>query len=111
MGNFIVAVTLISLLLIFTGVNSFIVCSVCDELILLIEEENIDEAKRLWDEKKNYLSFFIRDAEIDVVSAEFNGASAKTANEDGEAESSIIDLKDAVNELMHGEKPTLHNIF
>lgn len=111
MGNFAVAVILISLLLIFTGVNSFFICSVCDELILLVDEEKIDEAKQLWDEKKDYLSFFVRDAEIDVVSAEFNGASEKIANEDGEAELSITGLKDAINELKHGEKPSLLNIF
>ena len=111
MGNFIIAVVLITLLLIFTGVNSFIISSICDELLSLVDEERIDEAKQLWEERKNYLSFFVRDAEIDVVSAEFNGASEKIANEDGEAELSITDLKDAINELKHGEKPTLANIF
>lgn len=111
MGNFIIAIILIAVLVLFTGINSFVICSVCDELLLLIDEEKIDEAKLLWEEKKDYLSLFVRDAEMDVVSAELNGAAEKISNEDGEAEFSLTDLKDAINELKHGEKPSFTNIF
>ncbi len=111
MENFIVAILLLVFIAIFAGVNSFIICDICDEMISLVENDKTEEAKKLWEDKRDYIAIFVRDAEVDVVDAEMDQASSSTANEDGEAESKKMSLVDSIKELMHGEKPNFEDIF
>lgn len=111
MGNFVVAIVILSAVMIFTAVNSVIICNLCDEMIDLADKGEIERAKELWQEKKGYLGLFIRDAEIDVVTAELSRSEQSVAIEDGEAEAAIISLKDALEELKHSECPQILNIF
>lgn len=111
MSNFICAVTLIAVVIIFSVVNSVIICNICDELTRLLDEGNVEKARDLWESKKGYLSFFIRDAEIDVVSSEAAALGESIALEDGEAELGALRFREAVEELRHGELPNIFNIF
>ncbi len=111
MNNFIIAIISVLLIFAFITINSFVICDICDDLIDYVEKEQLESAKDLWEKKKFYLSLFIRDAEIDVVTAEFNGVLEKTSIEDGESELNTTSLIDALNELKHSEKPSFNNVF
>lgn len=111
MDNFIISIILLAAVLIFTGINSFVICGMVDEITELIDNDEFEKARELWEKRRNYISLFVRDAEIDVVNAEMNASGEGKENEDGEAELSVTDLKDALSELRHGEKPSLFNIF
>ncbi len=111
MENFVISVILVSLMVIFTIFNCFYICSVCDEVIALIDENNTAEACRLWNEKRDYISIFVRDAEIDVVDSEAKALEEETPIEDGEAPASAIRFREAVMEIKDSEKPTFFNIF
>ena len=90
MSNFICAVTLIAVVIIFSVVNSVIICNICDELTRVLDEGN---------------------AEIDVVSSEAAALGESIALEDGEAELGALRFREAVEELRHGELPNIFNIF
>ncbi len=111
MGNMIIACILIAFVIIFTCVNSVIICSICDEMISLIDSGRTDDAISLFNEKRAYLAIFIRDAEIDVVSAEAEFLGESISFEDGEAEAGRMRLREAVTELKNSEKPTFQDIF
>ena len=65
MGNFILAVIMLSALIIFTGVNSFYICDVCDDIIELTDQSKFQEAVSLWEANSDYISFFVKDSDID----------------------------------------------
>ncbi len=111
MGNMIVACILIAFVVIFTCVNSYIVCNICDEMIKLIDSGKTEEAIAMWEEKKSYLSLIIRDSEIDVVSAEAELLGESISFEDGEAEQGRMRFREAISELINSEKPSFQNIF
>lgn len=111
MENTILAFILIFIVLIFTGVNSFFICEICDKLIYLAEQEDINALENLWAEKRPYLSLFIRDAEIDSAEAEIKNLQTAIAFEDGETENAKISLTDAINELKNFEKLSFENLF
>ena len=111
MGNFICAVVILSLVVIFTGVNSIIICDICDDMISLAEAENFDELSHIWGQSRGYLSLFIRDAEIDVVDAEIKKVESEVPFEDAEAATDIISLKDAILELRYSESISWLCIF
>lgn len=111
MHNFIIAVILIVFIVIFTTVNSFYICSVCDDIEALLNEGKIEEAVELWNSKKYYISFFVRDAEMDVVSTEADNLLRHYSLEDGEAESAKMSFSDAVNEIKLSEKLSFESIF
>ena len=111
MGNFVCAVVILALVVIFTGVNSAIVCNVCDDMLDLIDSGRTEEACALWLEKRSYIELFIRDAEIDVVNAEVKNMGDTTVIEDGEAETARVRLREAVEELKDSEHPTLRSVF
>jgi hypothetical protein len=108
MRNFIAAVTILLLIIIFTVFNSVYICSVCDDITNLIDEGKINEAKNLWNEKCGYISIFVRDAEIDVAMAESENLNSETPIEDGEA---VLKFREAVAEIKDSENPTFKNIF
>ena len=100
MGNFIISITLIGVLLVLAGLNSFFICSTCDNLLSLIEENDFESARALWEKKRDIISLSVRDSEIDAVNSEFSKEDiSKSA------------LSDAINELKHSEKTTLLNVF
>ena len=111
MENFAIAVILVSLTVIFIAFNCFYICSVCDDIISLIDENKTEEACRLWNERRNYISIFVRDAEIDVVDSEASALEEETPQEDGEAPASAMKFREAVLEIKNSEKPTFLNIF
>ena len=111
MGNFIFASVLLLAVLIFTAVNSVLICNFCDEMTALIDEGKTEEAIAYWKEKKNYLQIFIRDAEIDVVSAEADALGESISIEDGEVEMGKLRLREAITELKNCEKITFGNVF
>jgi len=111
MGNFIFATILLSAVLIFTAVNSVVICNFCDEMTALIDEGKTEEAIDYWKEKKNYIQIFIRDAEIDVVSAEADALGESISIEDGEVEMGKLRLREAITELKNCEKITFGNVF
>lgn len=111
MNNFIIAIVLIAVVVIFTAVNSVYICSVCDDIQALLSEGKTEEAVALWEQKKLYLSLFIRDAEIDVASTEADNLMRLYSNEDGEAEMAKMSFSDAVDEIRLSEKLTFESIF
>ncbi len=108
MGNFITALTILLLIIIFTVINSVYICSVCDDITSLIDEGKINEAKNLWNEKSGYISIFVRDAEIDVTMGEAENLNSETPIEDGEA---VLRFREAILEIKDSENPTFKNIF
>ena len=111
MGNFITALRLLLAIGIFTAVNSSILCSLCDEMLALVERGDIDGAIAVWDENKGYFSLFVRDAEIDSVSAEIEKHRASTAKGDGNTAGVESGLRDAINEILDSEKVNFGDIF
>jgi len=111
MENFVIAVFLVSLTVIFVIINCFYICSVCDDIISLIDENKNDEARELWNKNKSYISIFVRDAEIDVVESEAEALEEETPQEDGEAPASAMKFREAILEIKNSEKPTFLNIF
>ncbi len=111
MGNFICALVLLAVIIIFTAVNCTMICNICDDMIALIDEGKIDEAVKLWEEKRTYIAIFVRDAEIDVVTAEAGALGESIALEDGEAEMGRLRLRDAVIELKNSEELNFEDVF
>lgn len=111
MGNFIFATVLLSIVIIFTGVNSFIICELCDEMIELIDAGYTEEACAIWKENRTYISIFVRDAEIDVVNTEVEAMEGVSSIEDGEAEAGRMRLREAVAEILDSEKVSLADVF
>ena len=111
MGNFIWSVALLAFVIIFTAVNSVIICNICDDVISMIDAGLVEDACELWQEKQRYIAFFVRDAEIDVVNAEVKKTEEKIPFEDGEAEADIVSLRDAILEIKHSESITWDSIF
>lgn len=103
MGNFICATVILILMVIFISVNSVMVCNICDEITALIDENDLEAAAELWQEKKNYISLFVRDAEIDVVTAEAMKAEGSTPIEDAESAPNSLAFRDAVAEVKNSE--------
>lgn len=111
MGNFVFATVLLAIIIIFTAVNSVRICDICDDMLALIDAGNTEEAIALWSEERDYLAIFVRDAEIDVVSAEADALGESIALEDGEAEMGAMRLREAITELRNSEKPSFQDIF
>ncbi len=109
MNNFIVAVIILILIVGFTVFNSIYICSICDDIIAFIDEGRLKEAFLLWEEKKNYISYFVRDAEMDVVCAESQSLGSDTPIEDGEAVG--MRFREAIGEIKDAEEFLLANIF
>lgn len=111
MGNFICSVILLTAVILFAVINSVIICNICGEMIDLAESGNISQAVAMWQEYKYYISYFVRDAEIDVVSAEADALGDSIELEDGEAEIGALRFKEAVTEIINSEKMTFGNVF
>lgn len=111
MENFVIAIILLIIIILFTALNSFFICRICDDIIAFIDIGDTENAYKLWKEKKSYLALFIRDAEIDVVDSEANALSEETPVEDGEAEAGKLRFRDAVKELRNSEFPNFDGIF
>ncbi len=104
MGNFICATVILILMIIFISVNSVIICNICDDITALIDTGEIEEAVKLWQEKKNYIALFVRDAEIDVVTAEASKIEQSTPIEDTEADPDSLGFREAVSEVKNSER-------
>ena len=111
MGNFICAIIILSLIIVFTTVNSFIICNICDDAIALIDEGKTEEACKLWESRWSYIALFVRDAEMDVVNAEVKRFSFESTFEDGEAENGRLELREAIMEVRHSESASWRSIF
>lgn len=109
MNNFIVAIIILAVVIVFSVINSIYICSVCDDITALIDQNKLDEAKKLWEEKKDYISYFVRDAEMDVVSSEAEAIGSDTPIEDGEAVG--MRFREAIGEIKDTEEFSLTNIF
>ena len=48
MGNFIFASILLAAVIIFTAVNSFIICDICDDITACIDSGETERAFELW---------------------------------------------------------------
>ena len=105
MENFVIAILFLSTILLFTVFNSIYICGICDDIIDMIDNGDISAAGELWQENQGYISFFVRDTEIDSVSAR-----AEAIKEGSEAESAQK-LRSAVEELRDSEKATFRHIF
>lgn len=111
MGNFITALILLLAIGVFTAVNSSILCALCDEMLSLIERGDINGAIAVWDDNKGYFSLFVRDAEIDAVSAEIEKIRSSFEKDDGSYAVREAGLRDAINEILDSEKANLSDIF
>ena len=111
MDNFIIACIILVSIIIFTGVNSYMICDICDDIIALIDSGSDEEAKALWQEKRDYIAIFVRDAEIDVADSEVSSFGTGTAPEDGEAESGRMRFREAISEIRDCEKFNLQDIL
>lgn len=80
MDNLIVAAVILLFVIIFTAVNAFIICGICDEIIALVDKGELNSALALWEDKRLYISLFVRDAEIDAADcAHFTAPNDETA--------------------------------
>ena len=103
MGNFIISVIIIISIVIFTVWGSFAVCSNCEEFISLIKSDEIESAFALWEEKRGFISFFVRDFEIDLVTEKMK----KLCDSSTESESAI----EAIDEIINAEQINFYNLF
>ena len=55
MGNFYFALGILAFIIIFTAVNSFIICNICDDITEMIDKGDIENACKLWQEKGKYI--------------------------------------------------------
>ncbi len=111
MENFVLAIVLLSIVVVFTGVNSVVICNICEEIISLAENGYYEDACRKWEESSGYIAIFVRDAEIDVVNAEAKELKSSIPFEDAEAEAGKMRFIDAVTEIIYSEKPSFQDIF
>lgn len=98
-------------MVLFVIINSAIVCGICDDIIGFIDEGDIESAERLWKEKKNYIALFVRDAEIDVVTAEAEKLKKEISAEDAEAETDAFAFRDAIIEVKNSEQLDFQGLF
>ena len=96
MGNFVYALIILALIIIFTAVNSVIICNICDDITALIEENCVEVACGVWEDNRKYISLFVRDTEIDLVDTAIR--QINTQNPDGK--NFFIE---AVNEVRRSE--------
>ncbi len=101
MRNFICAVLLLVFVFVFVGINSFIICRDVNEMIGLIDAGSVEEAICLWEEKRDYIAIFVRDAEIDAVDTVIVNNSDDIAQR----------LREAVEEVKNGEMLSLQSVF
>lgn len=111
MGNFITALILLLAIGIFTAVNSSIICSLCDEMLSLIESGDAKGAIAVWEENRGYFSLFVRDAEIDAVSTEMEKYRDSIENNEYVSTQTEASLRDAINEILDSEKANFGDIF
>ncbi len=111
MNNFIIACVILIAIVLFTGINSYIICDVCDEIISLIDSGKTDEAKDLWQSKRDYIAVFVRDAEVDVADSEAAALGEGISLEDGEAEMGKMRFREAISEIRDSEKFNLQDIL
>lgn len=111
MRNLIISCILLALVVGFTAISSYNVCRICDEMISLVDAGEIGKAYEIWQGSADYISFFVRDAEIDVVTAELEGVYKSLPIEDGEREAACIALRDAINEIRRSEQPSFRSVF
>ncbi len=104
MGNFIYAVIILVLIIVFTAVNSVIICNICDDIIGLIEEDSIDIARGIWENNRKYISIFVRDTEIDLVDTAIRQIETQIPD-------SKVLFKEAVNEVRRSESVDWDCIF
>ena len=97
MSNFIISLIAIFLIFIFVLINSVVICTICDKMLSLIDSGKIDEAVNLWNDKKYYLSFFVRDGEIDAI--------------DLQTDYTPKLLYEMISEIKNGFYPNFENIF
>ncbi len=107
MGNFILAVIMLSALIIFTGVNSFYICDVCDDIIELTDQSKFQEAVSLWEANSDYISFFVKDSDIDDVDLQ----AQRILNSQTPSNLDTESFKAAIQEIKNSEKSNLKNIF
>ncbi len=110
MGNLITGCILIAFVIAFTSLSSFIVVSTCEEIIALVDSGDIDSALQLWNRRACFISLFVRDAEIDVVTGAFEN-SDKFPLEDGERETANTELCDAIKEIIDFERISFYSVF
>ncbi len=111
MGNFICSIVILILMVIFISVNSVIVCNICDDITQLIDSGEVEEAAKVWQEKMSYIAFFVRDAEIDVVTAEASKIQQSTPIEDAEAAPDSMSFREAVTEVKNSERFSWQGLF
>ena len=81
-------------------------------MIALVEDKKYDEAFELWDEKRDYLSIFLRDNEIDNADLHLRELlAAYNAGEKDVIDEKHVDLIDAVMEIKINETLNLTGIF
>ena len=111
MGNFIFTTVILVLMVIFISINSVIVCNICDDITALIDAGFLEEAAQRWQEKKNYIALFVRDAEIDVVTAEAMKIQQATPIEDAEAAPDSMAFREAISEVKNSERFTWQGLL
>lgn len=111
MDNFIAALIILAFIVIFTGINSAVICGICDDMIALIDKGKTEEACELWKRRQSYIALFVRDAEIDCVNAEVDALGGMQSNEADAAKAETIRLREAVIELRDSEKPNFQDIM
>lgn len=109
MRNFIIAVIILTVIIIFTVFNSIYICSICDDMIFLIDADNLQDAVTLWNENKDYISYFVHDSKIDTAIAESDTFGSDFRNKD-DAEIKIR-FREAICEIKDTEKSLPENIF
>ncbi len=111
MENLVVAVIILAVLLVFTGVNSFIICNSCEEISSFVNENAFDEAVTRWESRKNYIALFVRDSEIDIVDEQMEELFEVEDGDERELESAKNELLTALTELKQGEAIGWQQIF
>ncbi len=110
MGNFKCAIVILALTILLVFVNSVIIHNICDNIISLAENGQTEEAKSLWEKRKDYISFFTRDVEVDLVEA-----AAQKMNTEGvekaDAQMHIFAFCEGVSEIRDTNHLNWYNLF
>ena len=105
MRNFIVAAILLTLAIGFTVTNSIIICNTCDEMLEAIDSGDTERAVKTWEGRRDYISIFSRDSEIDAINAEIDKIGFDKSEENAAR------LYEVISELKDSEKIGVLNIF
>ena len=91
--------------------NSANITRICRETGALIDSGNYREAAEKWERSRDYLSLFLRDAEIDAADLHARGLMAALDSGSANAEEHAVGFRDALEEIIACETVSFLGVF